>query len=252
MLLSPYSNPLQDAPCSWLPADYTPVAEPRQQPPHLLTWSGLVVGQIKHDDKHARPGDDERQDQDPGQRGAEGGVEVVGERLLGPSRGRRRRRRLAALAVDNHGGGRWPGWRQEKKHLSKRLRLRGRLMPSSAPPPTSFYSLWLCFSLGSKVELTRFFFFECSLLKSHWKFRPPVDVPPLAAGTDCRVLCYCWLKQLSSALHTHTHTHTPIFLSNLITTKPYRPWMTVYRLLKTAAERHGPIRYDMRHDNRTQ
>lgn len=136
---------------------YTPVADLQQQPP-LLTWNGLVVGQIKHDDKHARPGNDESQDQDPGQRGAEGGVEVVGERLLWPSRGRRHR--LATLAVDDHGGGRWPSWREEKRWsdapclhyglLWKHLRLKGSLMS----PPTLqqlFYSLWLCFSLDPKI-----------------------------------------------------------------------------------------------------
>lgn len=140
MLLSPYSNPFTrrslalnscwvlrcvtrgytpvsdvlavDTHLYRVSGGHTPVADPQQQPP-LLTWNGLVVGQIEHDDKHARPGNDESQDQDPGQRGAEGGVEVVGERLLRPSRGRRHR--LAALAVDDHGGGCWPSWGEEKR-----------------------------------------------------------------------------------------------------------------------------------------
>lgn len=82
--------------------------------PPLLTWNGLVVHQIKHDDKNTRPCNNESQDQDPGQRGAEGGVEVICKSFLGPSH--RRRPGVSILGVDDHGGcgGRRPHWRSRE------------------------------------------------------------------------------------------------------------------------------------------
>ncbi len=82
---------------------------PNGQQTPLLTWNGLVVHQIKHDDKNARPCNDESQNQDPGQWGAESRVEVICKTFLGHSH--RRRPGVSVLAVDDHGGGgRWSCW----------------------------------------------------------------------------------------------------------------------------------------------
>lgn len=83
-----------------------------------LTWDGPEVCKIKHDDKNTRPGNNESQNQDPGQWGAEGGVQVVCERFVWPSR--RRRCRISVLGVNDHGGGRGASWGAKMDKSSQR------------------------------------------------------------------------------------------------------------------------------------
>lgn len=80
----------------------------------------MGVEEVKHDDGHAGPGDDQSQHQDPGHGRAEGRVEVVGHGALGDPE--RRARGVAIFALDDGGGGGGvSSWRERE-----RGRCRGR------------------------------------------------------------------------------------------------------------------------------
>lgn len=74
----------------------------------------MGVEEVKHDDGHAGPGDDQSQHQDPGHGRAEGRVEVVGHGALGNPE--RRARGVAIFALDDGGGGGGvSSWRERER-----------------------------------------------------------------------------------------------------------------------------------------
>lgn len=77
------------------------------------TCEALVVHQVKHDDGHTRPGDDQGYDQDPGHRGTEGGVQVISRGPLGhPGLGVSC---LSIFALNDHGCGEGLRWKKGQK-----------------------------------------------------------------------------------------------------------------------------------------
>lgn len=67
------------------------------------TFQALGVHKVKNNDSNCRPGDDERQDQYPGHRGAEGGVQIIHHGAFGHSCGWSTR--LTSFALKDSGGG---------------------------------------------------------------------------------------------------------------------------------------------------
>lgn len=88
-----------------------------------LTRQLLLIQQVEHDDGHSRPGDDESQDQDPGQGRAEGAVQVISHGLLRGPGGQLHH--VAILAVDDSGGGgRSPSTLKKRQEGQPDIKLR--------------------------------------------------------------------------------------------------------------------------------
>lgn len=69
------------------------------------TFKAVGIQQVKHDDGHGRPGQDESQHQDPGHGRAERTVEVIGHGALGRASGLRAHIVLALNYGCRGGGG---------------------------------------------------------------------------------------------------------------------------------------------------